>query len=283
MPPPSRPLQEYANGCGPRSPGTRHRGVWICPDQILQATWDRSLPQLKTDPRFALASLPVNQQVHLFHAYVEQLRSKYQSSLAALFETHAPSLASPFSSLPIPYLLTSLPVTKLGLDIGALEAEFERWQRGRTTQARNEFDQMLGESSFIEFWGRLGKIGGEGVEGGIKADDLGEDEGEGGGGKVDMKQLAKTIDVEEIEKVLRVSLCRVAREVCLTPPHPLRTTSATLYSITCRSKGGVALLDERSFQRLCIYSSLVSPHACDTVTWSREFDTSVTAFLQTSL
>jgi hypothetical protein len=262
----------------------------------------------------------VNQQVHLFHAYVEQLRSKYQSSLAALFETHAPSLASPFSSLPIPYLLTSLPVTKLGLDIGALEAEFERWQRGRTTQARNEFDQMLGESSFIEFWGRLGKIGGEGVEGGIKADDLGEDEGEGGGGKVDMKQLAKTIDVEEIEKVLRVSLCRVAREVCLTPPHPLRTTSATLYSITCRSKGSVgfkfvldtlsdlvfseapvfritcldcrrqnclcirrALLDERSFQRLCIYSSLVSPHACDTVTWSREFDTSVTAFLQTSL
>jgi hypothetical protein len=34
---------------------------------------------------------------------------------------------------------------------------------------------MLGESLFIELWGRLGKIGGEGVEGGIKANDFGED------------------------------------------------------------------------------------------------------------
>jgi hypothetical protein len=91
---------------------------------------------------------------------------------------------------------------------------------------------MLGESSSIELWGRLGKIGGEGVEGGIKANDLGEDEGEGGGSKVDMKQLAKTIDVEEIEKVLGVISCHVAQEVHLTLPHPLRMTSARLYSIT---------------------------------------------------
>ena len=44
------------------------------------------------------------------------------------------------------------------------------------------------------------------VEGGVKADDEGkaEDEGEGGGGKVDMKALAKTVDVAEIEKVLKV-------------------------------------------------------------------------------
>lgn len=64
---------------------------------------------------------------------------------------------------------------------------------------------MLAENSFVEFWGRLGKLGGEGVDGGVKADDLGEDEGEGGGGKVDMKALAKKVDLEEMEKVLRVS------------------------------------------------------------------------------
>jgi heat shock protein beta len=80
---------------------------------------------------------------------------------------------------------------------------------------------MLGESLFIELWGRLGKIGGEGVEGGIKADDLGEDEGEGGGRKVDTTQSVETINVEEMEKVLRVSSCHVALEVCLTLPHPL--------------------------------------------------------------
>ncbi len=65
---------------------------------------------------------------------------------------------------------------------------------------------MLTENAFVEFWGRLGKIGGEGVDGGVKADDLGEGEGEGGGGNVDMKVLAKNVDVGEMEKVLKASV-----------------------------------------------------------------------------
>lgn len=32
-----------------------------------------------------------------------------------------------------------------------------------------------------------------------------DDEGEGGGGRVDMKVLAKNVDVQEMEKVLKVS------------------------------------------------------------------------------
>jgi heat shock protein beta len=80
-------------------------------------------------------------------------------------------------------------MTKLGLDIGALEAEFEQWQYDRTHCMHVLCVQMLGKSSFIELWRRLRKIGREGVEGGIKANDLGEDEGEGEGGssKVDMR------------------------------------------------------------------------------------------------
>jgi heat shock protein 90kDa beta len=97
-------------------------------------------------------------------------------------------------------------VKKLGLDIDSLESEFEAWQRERTTTARADFDEMLKENAFMEFWGRLGKIGGEGVDGGVQADDLGEDEGEGGGGKVDMKALAKSVDVSDMEKVIRVRL-----------------------------------------------------------------------------
>ncbi|KAG8695885.1 hypothetical protein FRC08_007499 [Ceratobasidium sp. 394] len=64
---------------------------------------------------------------------------------------------------------------------------------------------MLGENSFVEFWGRLAKMGGEGVGGGVPAEegDEDEDEGEGGGGKVDMKALAKNVDVSEMEKVLQ--------------------------------------------------------------------------------
>jgi transcription elongation regulator 1 len=43
------------------------------------------------------------------------------------------------------------------------------------------------------------------VEGGVKRDDNGdEDEGEAGGGNVDMKKLAKSVDITEMEKVLKV-------------------------------------------------------------------------------
>lgn len=107
--------------------------------------------------------------------------------------------------MPLQSLLSSLLVTKLGFDARKLEREYNFWQRERTNESRQAFDEMLGENAFVEFWGRLGKIGGEGVEGGVAAEDLGEDEGEGGGGKVDMKALAKNVDLKEMERVLKVS------------------------------------------------------------------------------
>jgi len=138
----------------------------------------------------------MNQQLHLFHTHVAQLRTKNLDILYSLFQSHTPSLATHSSELPLPTLLASHPATKLGLTVRSLQHHFETWQRGRTHEARKAFDQMLAENSFVEFWGRLGKIGGDGVDGGVKADDLGDDEGEGGGGKVDMKALAKTVDVQ---------------------------------------------------------------------------------------
>lgn len=160
------------------------------------------LPQLKTDPRFTRSVLPLNQQIHLFHVHIGQLRAKHLSGLYALFDSHAPLLSTSFTELPVSSLLTSLPATKLGLDIHALEDEYERWNRERTTEARKAFDEMLAENSFVEFWGRLGKIGGQGVDKTIKADDIGEDDEE----IVDMKALAKTVDLNEVVKVLRVGL-----------------------------------------------------------------------------
>ncbi|KAF8978779.1 hypothetical protein BDQ17DRAFT_1265314, partial [Cyathus striatus] len=81
---------------------------------------------------------------------------------------------------------------------------FAKWQRERTSEARKAFDEMLSENSFVEFWGRLGKIGGDSIENGLKVDneDIGEEEGEGIA-KVDMKALAKNIDIREMEKVLK--------------------------------------------------------------------------------
>ncbi|KAF9247032.1 Hsp90 protein-domain-containing protein [Melanogaster broomeanus] len=168
-----------------------------------QFSWDEVLPQLRTDPRFTNSSLPRDQQLHLFNSHMSQLRAKHLNSLHALFEAHTPTLATPFSKLPLESIMKSLPATKLGLDKQHLEKEFIKWQRDRTNEARKAFDEMLAENSFVEFWGRLGKLGGEGVGGGVAAEDLGEDEGEGFGGKVDMKALAKNVDLKDIEKVLK--------------------------------------------------------------------------------
>ncbi|KAG5646569.1 hypothetical protein DXG03_002872 [Asterophora parasitica] len=171
-----------------------------------QTTWDAALPQLKTDPRFRNSPLQPNHQLHLFHTHVEHLRFKHLKSLHALFEAHAPTLAVRFEELPLSSLLSSPPVVKLGYDGRTLQQDFDKWQRERTQESRKAFDEMLGENAFVEFWGRLGKIGGEGVDGGVKADEEDGEDGEGGGGKVDMKALAKNVDVGDMKTVLKVDL-----------------------------------------------------------------------------
>ena len=124
------------------------------------------------------------------------------AGLHALFSSHSPALDAPFTALPVASLMSSLPVTKLGYDTDQVEHEFEKWQRERSHEARIAFDQMLGENSFVEFWGRLGKIGGKGVDESIKYDDIGDD---GEDEQVDMKALAKSVDLKEIVKVLKAS------------------------------------------------------------------------------
>ena len=192
-------------------------------------TWDGALPQLRTDPRFLNSPLPINQQVHLFHAHIAVLRAKHVASLHALFESHTPSLATKFTDLPVPSVVTSLPATKLGFDIERAEDEFKAWQRERTHQARLAFDQMLSENAFVEFWGRLGKIGGKGVDEGIKADDLGDDAEEE---QVDMKALAKNVDLQEMVKVLQVGAARAEANLA---DAAVRTTSAISSLTTSRS------------------------------------------------
>ncbi|OSC98923.1 hypothetical protein PYCCODRAFT_1470576 [Trametes coccinea BRFM310] len=165
-----------------------------------QVTWETVLPQLEKDPRFVNSPLPLNHQLHLFHAHINALRAKHLANLNALFASHAPALNTPFTALPVASLLSSLPVTKLGYDVEQLEREYDKWQRERWTEARAAFDQMLSENSFVEFWGRLGKMEGKGVNVSITNEDLGEDEEEA---QVDMKALAKNVDLKEMIKVLK--------------------------------------------------------------------------------
>ncbi|PPQ69873.1 hypothetical protein CVT24_003208 [Panaeolus cyanescens] len=162
-------------------------------------SWDAAVSQLKDDPRFANCPLPINRQVHIFHQHAARLQEKYMESIRKLFATHAPTLATRFSSLPIETILSSLPATQLRLDEDALEHEYHKWLREQTSAARIAFDEMLSENSFVEFWGRLGKIDTKDSTVKIDDEDLGEMEEE----KVDMKALAKNVDLREMEKVLK--------------------------------------------------------------------------------
>ncbi|KAF8586990.1 hypothetical protein K439DRAFT_1408071 [Ramaria rubella] len=182
-----------------------------------QATWDAAVVSLSRDPRFVLCALPLPVQRDLFFKHIARLRDKYLTGLHALFAAHAPRLATRWQDLDENArnaVQSSVPVGKLGLlnsesnsDDGrggsdALETEFERWQRTRNTEARQAFDIMLGENAFLEFWGRMGKVGGEGLGDGVP-DEEEEEEGEEGGGRADLKKLAKAIDKGEVEKVLK--------------------------------------------------------------------------------
>ncbi|KAF5331523.1 hypothetical protein D9611_007685 [Ephemerocybe angulata] len=168
-----------------------------------QVNWDAAVTQLKIDPRFINSPLAHNHQVKLFHDHITHIRSKPLAALHSLFEEKTPSLASKFTDLPVDEVLSSAAATRLGYDINQLEDEFGRWQRERGTAARKAFDEMLNENSFVEFWGRLSKMSDIKLDQGLQitSEDIGEDDE--GANKIDMKALAKTVDIGEMVKVLR--------------------------------------------------------------------------------
>ncbi|POW09869.1 hypothetical protein PSTT_06475 [Puccinia striiformis] len=92
----------------------------------------------------------------------------------------------------------------------SIEEKFNQWKEGKELKARSEFDEMFKESSFIEFWGRMKKAA---LEDRTKKDvgsstiqEEGDDEGEEDGGDkdlVDFREMAKSIDLNEIQSVFK--------------------------------------------------------------------------------
>ena len=134
-------------------------------------------------------------------------------------------------------------------DYPDLEREFAGWQSDRYSAAREAFDAMLQENSFVKFWGRIGKMGVvedeekarlDKVVFGDEQGDTGADEmeeGEGGGGKADLKSLARGIDVKEMDRVLRVGNGCSQKGPELMFNVLFSTTSDIMYSITYQKKG----------------------------------------------
>lgn len=115
-----------------------------------------------------------------------------------------------FSKLPpssTEFLDASLPAQKLGLrsDDGTMERAFDDWMQRRTEQARRDFDALLRENSFVEFWGKVRKLheDGEGANIIEDEDDLGIIDDGNETGKTDIKTLAKSITENETDRVLK--------------------------------------------------------------------------------
>lgn len=148
--------------------------------------------------------------------------------METFFEENAPSLATSFeaverkllsliddmaqdapqSSMPPELLLTITTINRLidgrsrsrGLEM--IEGFFESWKRKKETRAREEFEEMCGESAFIDFWCRMKNTA---KETGVGKKTIGEDgqEDEEEDEMVDLKEMAKSIDLGEVEAVMK--------------------------------------------------------------------------------
>lgn len=159
--------------------------------------------------------MPTHQRINLFNSHISKLRDKQLTALYALFEAHTPGLDRQYKDLPSS-VRKSAPAIRLGLDNDERELGriYDTWQEDRNKKARKEFDDLLSENQFVEFWGGLAKQakekegeGGGTIIPGVDSVDDGDDveeEGEGGGGKADLKALAKGIGGKQIEEVLKV-------------------------------------------------------------------------------
>ncbi|WVR07149.1 hypothetical protein IAU60_004190 [Kwoniella sp. DSM 27419] len=177
-------------------------------DQVRDhnTTWDEAVQYLSTDARFNHPALGPRDKQRLFAEHLNRISSKRANALHQLFESHTPSLDTPFDNV-YPHIIEDPIVKRLGLSIEALEDRWKAWMRMRESSARAEFDQMLGENSFVDFWGKMRKktLDEKALE--VKQDDQFEEaEGldlPGEEGATDITKLARQIDLGEIKSVLR--------------------------------------------------------------------------------
>ncbi|OCF40477.1 transcription elongation regulator 1 [Kwoniella heveanensis CBS 569] len=176
-------------------------------DQIRDhnTTWEEASAYLSNDPRFNHPSLGPRDKARLFSEHISRIASKRSNALHQLFEAHTPSLDTPYDSV-YPHIVDDQLIKRLGLQGEALEDRWKAWMRTRESNARSEFDQMLGENSFVEFWGKMRKKTLDENALAVKRDDQFE-EAEGidvpGEEANDITKLARQIDLGEIKSVLR--------------------------------------------------------------------------------
>jgi hypothetical protein len=135
----------------------------------------------------------------LFQEHLSNISDKRLDSLEHLFERHAPKLETAFAE--VWDAIKDDPQVERQGSAEKVQHLFEVWQRKRKNQARDELMELLKENSFVEFWGRTRK---EGERTGVRAgfEDQGDEE-LAAADQVDVRQMSKKIDLQEINAVLK--------------------------------------------------------------------------------
>ncbi len=143
----------------------------------------------------------------LFRNHLDSLARKRLDALHAVFAKHAVNMLTPFDEI-FPDVVDDFDVKRLNLSSEALQNKYETWQRVRYQKARQDFETMLRENSFVDFWGRMKKKQLDEAAMAIKDEEEDEDEdvGAGGGGRASLADMAKQIDFGEVQSVLQVGI-----------------------------------------------------------------------------
>lgn len=185
---------------------------------FLQAKWNEVLPSLEKDPRSSSSSLTTGHRRRLFDEHLDALYHKRIGALETLFASHSPKLGTSFPDV-YARISADPTLTRLRLSESALERLHADWRNRRFAQAKKEFEAMLKESSFVDYWGKLKQDARENAEDrGRTKEILGAEERvDDGDGLddvnnieegVDLRAMAAQIDMKELHAVLRVrSVC----------------------------------------------------------------------------
>lgn len=191
-------------------------------------TWEETHRSLEKDPRFPQSkALSLSNLKRIFSHHTASIYAKRLSALESFFQDQAPSLATPFSvvekklltlidensdnstqSSMSPDQLSIITTVNRLIDpknrtrgLQTIERYYDDWKQKKEARAREEFEEMCGESAFIDFWCRMKKSGKEDDVGKKTIGDDGEEEDDDE--VADLREMAKTIDLSEIEAVMK--------------------------------------------------------------------------------
>lgn len=175
-------------------------------DQIRdhEVAWNDASRFLSTDPRFNHPSLMLGDKRRLFEQHISRISAKRSNALHDLFAANTPQLDTPYDEV-YPKIIEDPIVQRAGLDVHSLEDRWNTWKRHRETEARTEFNQMLGENSFVDFWGKMRKKQTDEAAAKVMKDQEDEEDAEEEQDR-DLSELAQQIDLKEVKAVLRVCL-----------------------------------------------------------------------------